>query len=35
LTKEKEIPEKEIGNALVLKRNFENDLEAHTFQWET
>jgi hypothetical protein len=34
LTKESEIPDKEIERALNLKNNFFADPESHTFYWE-
>ena len=34
LTKENMIPDKEIENALELKRKFETDPKAHIFYWE-
>jgi len=34
LKKEKSIPSTEIDRAVELKKNFEADPKAHTFQWE-
>ena len=34
LTKEKDIPDKEIDKSLDMKRKFEADPESYTFQWE-
>jgi hypothetical protein len=34
LTKESEIPDKEIDKALNLKNKFFADPESHTFYWE-
>lgn len=34
LTKEKEVPDKEIDRAVRLKKNFDADPQRHTFQWE-
>jgi hypothetical protein len=34
LTKESEIPDKEIDKALNLKNKFFADPESHTFHWE-
>jgi hypothetical protein len=34
LTKEKDIPDKEIDRSVGLKKKFEANPESHTFQWE-
>jgi hypothetical protein len=34
LTKEKQVPYKEIDKAVELKKRFEASPESHTFQWE-
>ncbi len=35
LTKEEDVPDREIDRAIDLKRKFEADPESHTFQWES
>jgi phage-related protein len=35
LTKEREVPSKEIDKALTLRRKFEASPESHTVLWET
>lgn len=34
LTKEKQVPSKEIDKAVELKKRFEANPESHTFRWE-